>query len=296
MVGAEHPLQPLPRPRGQGVAAAQQQHPVGRGRVVLAAPTTAMGAGQALPDGGDHVVPELDQVELVVRDRGARQPGPQRLAERGRGIDRDDLDPLPPLLRECCASQSPTALESRPSTMPRTCPVARSTSVVIHGSNRIQAPSSVRNQRTDLVAGADRPPERVTRTSSTSGRTTAAALRAAWTSHHETPWARATSEAARPERITAETTWSRSRVVERAYRGICWVGSWRTCPRAGCQTEPAPLGPHHHRCASGRERPGPAVTGGNGPSSPARSRTDSPAGRSRRSPPAGPRRAGRRHR
>ena len=99
VVGTEHPLQPLPRPRGQGVAAAQQQHPVGPGRVVLAAPTTAMGAGQALPDGGDHVVPELDQVELVDRDRGARQPGPQRLAERGRGIDRDDLDPLPPLLR-----------------------------------------------------------------------------------------------------------------------------------------------------------------------------------------------------
>ena len=55
---------------------------MGPGRVVLAAPTTAMGAGQALPDGGDHVVPELDQVELVDRDRGARQPGPQRSALR----------------------------------------------------------------------------------------------------------------------------------------------------------------------------------------------------------------------
>ena len=57
-----------------------------------------MGAGQALPDGGDHVVSELDQVELVDRDRGPRQVGPQRLAERGRRIDRDDLDPLPPQL------------------------------------------------------------------------------------------------------------------------------------------------------------------------------------------------------
>ena len=32
-------------------------------------------------------------------------------------------------------------------------------------------------------------------------------------------------EAGRPEVITAETTWSRSRVVEWAYRGICTVAS-----------------------------------------------------------------------
>ena len=69
------------------------------GRIVLATPTTAVSAGEALADGGDHVVAELDQVELVDRDRSPRQPGPQRLAERGRRIDRDDLDPLPPPLR-----------------------------------------------------------------------------------------------------------------------------------------------------------------------------------------------------
>ena len=68
-------------------------------------------------------------------------------------------------------------------------------------------------------------PRRVTGTSSTAGRTTAAAARAAWTSHHETPWARATSEAALPDVITAETTCSRNLVVERAYRGTCSVDS-----------------------------------------------------------------------
>ncbi len=38
-------------------------------------------------------------MELVDRDRGAGQVGPQCLAERGRRVDRDYLDPLPPGLR-----------------------------------------------------------------------------------------------------------------------------------------------------------------------------------------------------
>src|SRR5699024_7985399 len=88
----------VPRFRGEGVSSAQQQHPVGPGRVVLPAPTTTMSAGETLTDGGDHVVSELDEVELVDRDRNAGQVGPQCFAERGRGIDGDDLDPLPPEL------------------------------------------------------------------------------------------------------------------------------------------------------------------------------------------------------
>ena len=60
----------------------------------------------------------------------------------------------------------------------------------------------------------------------------------------------------------------------------------RTCPGH----RPAPgrtehLGPHHHRCAA-RERPGPAVTGGNGPSSPARRRTARRDGEGDHHPPA----------
>lgn len=47
-------------------------------------------------------------------------------------------------------SQSPTPVLSRPSTMPSTRPVSRSTIVVIHGSTRTHGdPSASRYQRTD---------------------------------------------------------------------------------------------------------------------------------------------------
>ncbi|MDQ0000116.1 hypothetical protein J2W15_003629 [Pseudarthrobacter sulfonivorans] len=46
-----------------------------------------------------------------------------------------------------------------------------------------------------------------------------ASFSAARTIHHETPNAAAVSDTARPERITASTTWARSRPVDRARRG-----------------------------------------------------------------------------
>ena len=103
--------------------------------------------------------------------------------------------------------------------------MARSTRVVIQGSNRLHAPVSLRNQRTERYRCSSIP-SRVTVMSSTSGSTiAAAAVRAVWTSHQETPWARATSAAARPESITAATTVSFSRWVERANRGTWSVAS-----------------------------------------------------------------------
>src|SRR5699024_1998900 len=50
-------------------------------------------------------------------------------------------------------------------------------------------------------------------------------LSAAWTNHQDTPCARATSPAARPEAMTAATSWSLSRAVERANLGTCTLAS-----------------------------------------------------------------------
>lgn len=52
-----------------------------------------------------------------------------------------------------------------------------------------------------------------------------ASFSAARTAHHETPNATAVSDTARPGWITASTTWSRSRPVERACRGTRLVAS-----------------------------------------------------------------------
>ena len=122
---------------------------------------------------------------------------------------------------ERSSSQAPTPALSRPSTTPMTTPVSRSTNVLIHGSNRFQAPSSSRNQRTDRYRCSSIPRRRTVR-SSTGGRRTATALRAAWTSHHDTPCARAVSAALRPEATTAPTRASFSRAVDRARRGT-WI-------------------------------------------------------------------------
>lgn len=55
-------------------------------------PPPAMGLlGEPLPDFGEHVVAELDQVKRVDRDRGAWEQHSQGLAERRRRVDRDEL-------------------------------------------------------------------------------------------------------------------------------------------------------------------------------------------------------------
>ncbi len=151
-----------------------------------------------------------------------RQPGPQAPGQ-GRA-----------------KSQSPTPLWSLPSTTPRTCPVSRSTMVVIHGSCRIHKldPGSRKN-RTDRKRCSSMPSIRGL-SSSTSGRVRRqASVTAARTVHHETPNAAAVSDTARPERITAATTWSRSRPVDRARRGTWTVDS--NLHGAGDRNVPDPL-------------------------------------------------------
>src|SRR5665648_432000 len=68
-------------------------------------------------------------------------------------------------------------------------------------------------------------PSRVTRSWSTSARTSSAALRADWTAHHDTWWARATSLAARPDTTTAATNAARKRTVDLDRGGTCAVDS-----------------------------------------------------------------------
>ena len=50
-------------------------------------------------------------------------------------------------------------------------------------------------------------------------------MTAARTIHQDTAKQKAVSDTARPELITASTSWSRSRLVERARRGTCGVDS-----------------------------------------------------------------------
>jgi hypothetical protein len=122
-------------------------------------------------------------------------------------------------------SQSPTPLWSRPSTMPRTWPVSRSTIVVIHGSYRVHSfvAGSWKN-RTDRYRCSSIPSILGARRS-TSGRRRAASPMTCWTSHHEIPKARAVSDTARQESMTASTSVSRSRRVDRARRGTWGVAS-----------------------------------------------------------------------
>jgi hypothetical protein len=89
----EEPLQPGHACCGEGVAAAQQQLAVCPRRVFQPAAAALLLARDALPDGRDGVVGKLDQVERIDGDGGTRQLLAQRLAERGRWVDRDDLDP-----------------------------------------------------------------------------------------------------------------------------------------------------------------------------------------------------------
>jgi hypothetical protein len=133
IIGGEHGPQPVPGPVRECVPGAQEQPPVGPDRVDGASPPAMDLLREALPDLGEHVVAQLDQVKRVDRDSGARQPHPQGLAERRGRVDGNDLHAQAPLKRTG-EQPVPTPPLSRPSTIPRTCPVSRSTMVVIHGS------------------------------------------------------------------------------------------------------------------------------------------------------------------
>jgi hypothetical protein len=90
------------------------------------------------------------------------------------------------------------------------------------------------------------------RSLSTSGSLAAAASRARWTSHHETPWAAAVSVAARPDSMTAETRVFCSRRVERARRGTSMVASKKVRRRHSDSS-------HQNRCLDQVTSTGPAT-------------------------------------
>jgi len=60
-----------------------------------------LGAGDPLPDVGDHLVRKPDQVEVVGDDRRIRQSGLHRGAVGRARVDRDDLHTRPPQLAAC---------------------------------------------------------------------------------------------------------------------------------------------------------------------------------------------------
>ncbi|GAA3319829.1 hypothetical protein GCM10017710_43310 [Arthrobacter ramosus] len=70
------------RARSESVSPpAQEQPPVGPDRVDGTSPAAVDLLGEPLPDFGEHVLAELDQVERVDRDCRAREPHSQGLAE-----------------------------------------------------------------------------------------------------------------------------------------------------------------------------------------------------------------------
>lgn len=80
----------------QRVVATQQEQPVRPRGIGLAATAVVAVPGHTTPDRNEHVVAELDQVEVVHRHSRLGQPAPHRGAERGRRVNRDHLDPTPP--------------------------------------------------------------------------------------------------------------------------------------------------------------------------------------------------------
>jgi len=96
VVDGEHPVEPGLGPGGEGVVAAEQQHPVRPRRVDQPAAALFPVPDQPLPHPGQHQVGQLDEVEPVDRDQRVRQLLGDGLAARRRRVDRDDLDPVPP--------------------------------------------------------------------------------------------------------------------------------------------------------------------------------------------------------
>jgi len=158
-------------------------------------------------------------------DSGAWQPRPQRFPERSRRVDRDDLHAQAPLKRPG-EEPVPDAPVVPAVDHAQDLPVSRSTMVVIHDSCRIHdLASGSRKYRTDRNRCSSMPSIRGLN-SSTSGRVRRqASVSAARTIHQDTANAAAVSDTARPELMTASTTWSRSRPVDRARRGTWAVDS-----------------------------------------------------------------------
>ena len=71
----------------EGVVAAQEQQPVRPGGVGHAATPVVAVPAHAATNGGEHVVAEPDQVEVVDRDAGLGQPAADSGAKRSGGVD-----------------------------------------------------------------------------------------------------------------------------------------------------------------------------------------------------------------
>jgi hypothetical protein len=94
----EHPAEPLPLLGGQVFGGGEQQPPVHPDGIGDRAAATEQVPGDALPDLGDHVVSERDQVPLVHCDLDVRQSGADPGGIRRRRVDHHDLDRVPELL------------------------------------------------------------------------------------------------------------------------------------------------------------------------------------------------------
>jgi len=167
---------------------------------------TELVAGDPLPDLGEHQVGQAMQVPVVDDHRRVRQQLTQRPGERRRRVDRHDLDPVPERL----------ALQGEPA--PHRCPrSAGCQSEQAAGMGRVEVneaghprigpapPASDSSQRTDLARVSSTPS---IRTPVGAGpQTRAATATSAWlTLHHDTPYSRATSLAARRDPDTARSS------------------------------------------------------------------------------------------
>lgn len=115
-------------------------------------------------------------------------------------------------------SQVLTAAESRPSTTPITCPVAKLVNVVIHGSTRRHVSCSSLYQRTVRNRCSSMPREYTSAGRAAARSACAAAARVSYriAVGHDTPSSAATASTQRTSPDSAVTIRSLSRVVSRA--------------------------------------------------------------------------------
>ena len=206
--------EPVPLLGRQVFGAGEQQPPVHPHRVGDRAAAAQQVAGDALPDLGDHLVGERDQMPLVDRDLGLRQGGADPGGIRRRRVDHHDLDRLRNA-SDCSPSHSRTQPPVRPGANPSSDPGPsreQSTKLVSHGSDRFQViPSSIQRTDRNRVSSI---PSRLVGSGSGSHRA-AAATSALCAVGHDTPYSAATSETARLLPAIAYATRSRSRSVTR---------------------------------------------------------------------------------
>jgi hypothetical protein len=195
----EHLAEPFPLLATEVLGTGQQEPAVDPDRGGDGATAAEQAPGDVLPNLGEHLVRQGDQMPLVDRDQRVRQRGPDTRGVRRRRIDHHDLNRGPErwrLLGQPVLGAAVGAARSQPQL--RSPVVGAVHNEVSHGSERIQVPSRI--QRTDRKRVSSMPSLLVG--SGSGSHRAAAATKALCAVGQDTRYSPATSETARfPEAI-----------------------------------------------------------------------------------------------